>query len=63
MVADQQVTDYLKYAPTTAPIRWAHDIAERGLGLVGMGDLLMVRARKRPPPSGTEATSPASPPR
>lgn len=48
MVADQHITDLLKYAPTAAPIRWIHGLIERGLGRAGLGDLLMIRGVKQP---------------
>ncbi|MGH9076848.1 MAG: class I SAM-dependent methyltransferase [Acidimicrobiales bacterium] len=47
MVSDQKVTDVLKYGRAAAPFRWLHGGVERGLGRVGLGDLLMIRALKR----------------
>jgi SAM-dependent methyltransferase len=46
VLADQSVTDSVKVRPLYAPLRSAHALIERGVGRLGLGDLLLLRATK-----------------
>jgi 2-polyprenyl-3-methyl-5-hydroxy-6-metoxy-1,4-benzoquinol methylase len=48
VIQDQSVTDSVKNRKLFAPVRTAHAMAERALGRLGLGDVLLVRATKLP---------------
>jgi hypothetical protein len=48
VIKDQSVTDSVKSRRLFAPVRAIHATAERLLGRLGLGDLLLLRATKQP---------------